>query len=239
MPSGNDQPRRASEPPDTATIDDRNAVVGALAADVAHELNNLLGGILMAAQYAGSMLQHDAAAARVGKALADIEQDALLGGEIVGGLLRYARGDSVPRAACPVDSLVQAAVELARGRCPASTAEIRYRIDPSLPELFVRGAELRYALATVIVDALEAGATRVEVAAATSGGLQITVHDDGEPHAGPIAVPPKARGTRRGATVALRIAHAVIRDHTGTMDVASCAAEGTCVTLSLPLTRGS
>jgi len=91
----------------------------------------------------------------------------------------------------------------------------------------------------VIADALQAGATRVEVAATVAEGLQLTVRDDGKPHAEPVATPPKARGAHRGATVALRIAHAVVRGHTGTMDVASCAAEGTRVTLTLPLTRGS
>jgi signal transduction histidine kinase len=241
MRSADDDFRNASDAPDPpALAGDRRVVVGALAADAAHDLNNLLGGILLAAQYAGSVLGRDDGAAKLRKALADIEHDALLGGEIVGGLLRFACGESVAPAACAIETLVHEAVELARERCPESPAEIAYDFEPSLPDLLARRAELRHALASVIVDALHAGAQHVEVAAAAADGVRLTVRDDGMPHADvPAGAAPKGRSSRRGATLALRLAGAVVRDHSGTMDVASCLTEGACVTLRLPLTSGN
>ena len=73
--------------------DQRLAAVGRLAADVAHEINNPVGGILMAAEYASAALDRDDARVVIEKALIDIQTDARRCGDIVRRLLRSAQED--------------------------------------------------------------------------------------------------------------------------------------------------
>lgn len=216
----------------------RHAAVGALAAEVAHELNNLLGGILMAAQYAGGVLDRDDARALVQRALADIEADALRGGELIGSLLRFARADPAERVACEVAAIVEGAADLALEKGLPGAATIRCDVARSLPPLLAHGAEISQALAGVITDALQAGASGVEVRATRDGErVSITVTDDGERHTPAAAGSPvKARGGP-GGNLALRLAHAAVLDHGGAWDVASFSTGTNCVTIQMPTFR--
>ena len=76
-------------------LGDSGERVRILAARIAHEINNPLGSILMAAQYALASKDDPAAQQILEEALADIESDAKRCSEIVRSVLRFARHDEI------------------------------------------------------------------------------------------------------------------------------------------------
>jgi PAS domain S-box-containing protein len=226
----------------------RLASIGTLAAGIAHEVNNPVGGILMAAQYAGGALDHEDARAIVKKALADIEADAKRCAEIIRGLLRFARGGDRERSPSDLNEIIEAAVDLAHKSLPDHAARVEFERnqDEGLPAVEVDRTELRQALVNLITNGLQSGGSFVAVAVAEdapSESVLITVTDDGagvpEDVIDHLFDPFYTTKRQQGGTgLGLSLAHAIVTDHGGSLDVASSPSEGTTVTLALPLAGG-
>ena len=222
---------------------ERLASIGTLAAGVAHEINNPIGGILMAAQYARTSLDRPDARAVVDKALSDIEADAKRCAAIVRRLRRFANAERGERSKCDVNDVVESALRIALRRVDDMAAETRFQRNDALPRVSMSRPEIEQALVNLINNALESQGTEVRIAATIdepSDSLRITVMDDG------IGIPDDVIDhlfdpfftTKRGAGAAglgLSLAHAIVGDHGGSLDVTSSPERGTTVTVSLPL----
>ncbi|MGD8331789.1 MAG: ATP-binding protein [Acidobacteriota bacterium] len=221
---------------------ERLASIGALADGISHELKNLLGGILMAAQYANTALDRPDARAVVEKALSDIASDARRCSEVVADLLQFVRdggGDRVDQELAPI---VADAIDLAIKSAVDSSAAVRFEPDEALPRVAVDRVEIRQALVSVLSNALHSGSSEVLVRAraGTNDRVLISVTDDGigvpEAELGRVFEPTfPATAPYRG----LSLAHAIVTDHGGAIDVASSSSGGTSVTLTLPLAQGT
>ncbi len=222
---------------------ERLASIGTLSAGVAHEINNPIGGILMAAQYARNSLDRPDARAVIDKALRDIEADAKRCADIVRRLLRFANEKRGERSTCDVNDVVDSALRIATRKVDDMGTETRFQRDDTLPPVSMSRPEIEQALVNLITNALESQATKVRIAAAIDepgNSLRITVKDDG------IGIPddvldhlfdPFFTTKRRtgAAGLGLSLAHAIVGDHGGSLDVASFPDQGTTVTLTLPL----
>jgi len=221
---------------------ERLASIGALADGIAHELKNLLGGILMAAQYAGTALDRPDARAVVEKALADIESDAKRCNEVVAGLLQFARQRGGRRTDEDLAPVVEEAIALATRSTIDSSVRVRFEPDAPRARVAVDRVEIRQALVSVLTNALQSGGSEVLVRTreAGDGTVLISVIDDG------IGVPDAELGHVSDPTSAataphrsLSLAHAIFVDHGGAVDVASSSSGGTSVTLALPLAQAT
>ena len=222
---------------------ERLASIGTLAGGIAHEINNPVGGILMAAQFAGGALGREDGDSIVRKALADIEEDAKRCREIVRGLLRLAREEKAERHECDVNEVIEAAVTQARKN--AADRDVAWRFDPGegFPPLSANRTEVEQALVNLLNNAVEAGSRNITIAASVNDDdrrLRISVRDDG--HGIPDGLVENLFDpfftTRRqsgGTGLGLSLAHAIITNHHGTLDVTSYPPEGTTVTVELPL----
>lgn len=224
----------------------RLASIGTLAAGIAHEVNNPVGGILMAAQYAGGALDREDSRAIVEKALADIEVDAKRCREIIRGLLRFARQGARERSPCDLNEIIEAAVDLAQKSLPGHAARVEFERNDRLPAVEVDRTELRQALVNLITNALQSGGSVVTIGVAEnapSASVSVAVTDDG------VGVPEDVIDhlfdpfytTKRhqgGTGLGLSLAYAIVNDHGGSLDVASSPSRGTTVTLELPLAAG-
>jgi two-component system NtrC family sensor kinase len=225
----------------------RLASIGTLAGGIAHEVKNLLGGILMAAQYAGSVLDREDGHAIVEKALADIETDAKRCDEIVRRLLRLAREEPGTRTDSDLKELIESAIGLARRSVAGPPPEILLETDDGLPPVRINAIEVHQALVNVLVNALRSGASRVRVRASeqtSDARLRVRIEDDGKGlptgDLGNLLDPVEALDDREFEDrLGLSLVHAVVTDHGGSFDVASSPADGTTVTLELPLSPGA
>lgn len=216
---------------------------GLLARGLAHELNNVLGGILMAAQYARSIADRDDARALIDKSLADIEADAQRCSEVVRDLLRFARAERVERRDCDVNELIESAIALARKEAPQHTS-IEFEPDEPAGSLRASATELRQALAGLVAQSARWARSAVTVTTAGPDGdaaFRIVVSNDGEVMSeaaiGEMFKPFGGGETSLvGAAPELSLAHAIASDHGGAIDVASSPTGGPVVTLRLPAT---
>lgn len=221
---------------------ERLASIGVLADGISHELKNLLGGILMAAQYAGTALDRPDAREVVEKALGDIASDARRCSDVVADLLKFARGRDGERVDQELAPIVAEAIDLATKSAVDSFAEVRFEPDEALPLVAVDRVEIRQALVSVLTNALHSGSSEVLVRARTEEDdrVLISVTDDGvgvpETELGRVFEPTfPVTAPHRG----LSLAHAIVTDHGGAVDVASSSSGGTSVTLTLPLAQGT
>ncbi len=222
---------------------ERLASIGTLSAGVAHEINNPIGGILMAAQYARNSLDKPDARAVIDKALRDIEIDAKRCADIVRRLLRFANEKRPDHSTCDINDVVDTALRIATRKVDDMGTTTRFQRDDGLPPVSMSRPDIEHALVNLITNALESQATEILIATTIdepSTSLWITVKDDG------IGIPDDVLDhlcdpfftTKRGtgaAGLGLSLVHAIVGDHRGSLDVTSLPGQGTTVTLKLPL----
>ncbi len=216
----------------------RASSAGTLAGGVAHEFNNLLGGILGCADAA--LAEGPAPAVR--EALAMIEKTARRGVGVTGALLRATRAEP-ERAACDLNGLLEEA--LAEVRPPASI-EVRASVRP-VP-LHADGAMLRQVLVNLVRNAVEAmeGTGQLGLEVREEGdGVVVEISDTGpgiDPAVRDVLFEPfvtTRRGGREGAGLGLFLADRLVAAHGGRIEVAEGRERGTRFLIHLPSARRS
>ncbi len=120
----------------------------------------------------------------------------------------------------------------------AGAARIEVAADPALM-LAADREQLHRALVNLVLNAIQAGARTVTLAAAREGGLaRIAVRDDGaglEPRArAKLFQPFVGSGRKGGAGLGLPIAREIARDHGGELVLVETGPEGTIFEMTLP-----
>lgn len=213
---------------------DRLAVVGEMAASLAHELRNPLAGILMAL----SNLRQDAtdpdARQRLDLVLGELKRvDSLLT-----GLLDQARQRPEEAIACDLSALVGELVTLVRYQTEANVridADVPHGLGCRLPE-----NRLRQALLNLLLNAAqmlpEGGRVRV-AAQVRDGRLRLEVSDDGPGFPDPLlSQGPRAFASARAGGTGLGLASVrrLAQDTGGELKLDNPAGGGGRVTLILP-----
>jgi signal transduction histidine kinase len=191
-------------------------VLGEIAGEAAHELRNALAVVSASA----TMLRSPDPAQREVH-IAKIERNARVAQGVLDALMSLARGDEL------VGEPVAVAEAIAEARRDVS-GSVAYADDVGA-ELKVRGSELLLSrmFRVLYENAIQAGATRVETKASTSGQtIVIDVRDDGpgvdEAYRATLFDPlvtTKAQGTGLGLALARRVARA----HGGDITLAESA----------------
>lgn len=234
---------------------ERGARIGdlaAVAAGLAHEIKNPLGGIKGAAQLLAEELGQNASAGRF-TALITREVDRV--SALLEQLLELTRPPHLRLAPVNVHRVLQE-VLLLEGATASDALAVRCEFDPSLPEVWADEAQLRQVFLNLVKNALEAMGrvgtltitTRMEtdfhVRNLGRGGgkfLWIEIEDTGP------GVPPedceriftpffttKSKGTGLGLAVSQRL----VTQHGGLIRVESEPGRGTRFRISLPVATG-
>uniref|UniRef100_A0A832MKL4 histidine kinase n=1 Tax=Eiseniibacteriota bacterium TaxID=2212470 RepID=A0A832MKL4_UNCEI len=227
---------------------EKMASLGALAASVAHEVNNPLSGILTYARLNRKRIERSEDRSpllrQISEDLELIARESERCGQIVRNLLLFSRapheGELRPVA---VGEVLQRALALVAHRLQLAEVRVETRVEP--PDLTVTGDEgqLEQALVALVVNAQEAmpdgGTLTVTAEALPDGAVRLAVADTGSgiaaadlPHLFEPFFTTKPRG--QGVGLGLSVVYGIVQRHGGTIDVRSEPGRGSVFTIVLP-----
>lgn len=222
----------------------RLSSVGALAASITHEFNNILTTVI---NYAKLGLRHKDAATR-DKAFDKILAAGQRASKITTGMLSYARNRSDRREPCDLALLVEDVLVLVEKDLQMHRVSLLTRLDEH-PYAVVNSSQIQQVLLNLIVNARQAmpagGRLMVSVRAdAESGFGEISVADSGSgipadklPHIFEAFYSTKEADEQGqgGTGLGLSLCRQIIEGHRGRIRVESTVGRGTTFTLKLPL----
>lgn len=214
------------------------ASVGTLAAGIAHEVNNPIGGILLAAELA-LLAGPDREAIR--EALTRIVGYAHRAKGIIHNVLLLARQGASEMVCGHLNPVVARAAAQNDAYAAGLGCRIELALDSELPAIMLNELEIEAAVGNLVRNAVEAHARSVRLTSKLQeDAVVLEVRDDGD------GMPQESQDrlfdpfftTRRGSGgtgLGLSIVHSIVRGHGGTIGVDTASEKGTVFTIRLPL----
>ncbi|MBN1675157.1 MAG: cache domain-containing protein [Kiritimatiellae bacterium] len=229
--------RRAQEEISKA---ERLAMIGRLAAGVAHELNNPLGGILLL----GRLLLKKAPAESLEREnLQRIARDAERCQAIVRGLLDFARRREPKPEPADMATLIEDSLALVENQAIFHNITIERQLQREPAQVLVDAGQIQQVFVNLVMNAAEAmngkGTLRIRSEKSSQGRVNVSFRDTG------CGIPPEdldrlfepfftTKEVGRGTGLGLSISHGIVEAHGGTITVTSRVGEGTTFVVSLP-----
>ncbi len=228
--------------------------IGTLAGGIAHEFNNIIGGMMGYAEVAKDLVTADSAAQNL---LDDILGLGTRASAIVRQMLVYGRTDTVQKAPLQIHLSLKEQMKFLRSIIPANI-EIHTHIDEHAGTVIADAAQMQQIgmnLCTNAVHAMEANGGRLEIAlsavsldeesarsfqhVAPGRYVRLTVSDTGPGIAPEISdriFDPffTTKPTGKGTGLGLSVVDGIVREHGGAIAVESTPGRGASFTVLLP-----
>jgi len=220
----------------------RLAATGTLAAGIAHDINNPLGGMINAVR---ALRRADLPAEKREEYLALIEDGLERVGHTVQKVLQFTPHRVAP-GPCDLAAVARRAVDLARHRAEASGAALVVDLAGGPLPVFGDAYELQQVVLNLLVnaaDAVEATGRkggRIALRGERKGGdVRLLVEDDGvgmgeEQLARAFDLFYTTKGVGEGTGLGLSMVHSIVENHGGRVELRSRRGEGTTAEVVLP-----
>lgn len=221
---------------------ERLAATGKLAFDIAHEVNNPLGGILTYAHLMAEDL------AEIDQSTETMEKIIKLTNRckiIVRGLLDFARQETDSKQSMDLNEVLREMLSLMDGHLIMREIQLEMDLDPRLPMVQGNRSKLEQVFLNMLVNAAEAmeGKGHLELSSWSDqekDEVCVCFKDQGPGMSKEVAdrvfepfFTTKSRG--RGTGLGLAISHGIIKQHHGRMELETAPGQGTCITIHIPL----
>jgi signal transduction histidine kinase len=217
------------------------ALTGLLAARVAHDIRNPLSSLKMQAQLLRPRVTTEDGQSLIAAVLHDVDQVE----SVVRGLLELARPGEVNAAPTQINDVVRDVLEHMRLQLNHSRIAVSTALASPLPPIPLDAQRFKQALLNVITNAVEAmpGGGTLQVTTRLrddNAAVLLTVCDDGagvDPAMLETVFDPFVSSKREGVGLGLVNTKSIVESHGGTVRLAPRESRGTCVSISLPVTR--
>ncbi|MEA3358511.1 MAG: PAS domain S-box protein [Thermodesulfobacteriota bacterium] len=219
---------------------DKLASVGRLAAGVAHEINNPLGGITMYSHLALEDLSEDASAfVNLQKIISQTERCK----KIVKGLLDFSRQHEPEIKSIDVNDIIDEILSLVETQSLFQNIEVNKLLDENIPSIMGDQSQLQQVFMNLALNAAEAmedgGKLTVESSFIGDNSVEIKFTDTGygisPEDMGKIFEPFfTTKSEKSGTGLGLAVSHGIITKHQGTISVESNGKDGTTFKIKLP-----
>jgi two-component system NtrC family sensor kinase len=223
---------------------DRLAMIGQLAAGVAHEINNPLGSILL---FSRLTVQQVPATGRARENLDRIEKETKRCHAIVKSLLDFARERKPLVESVDVNLLLDETLKLFEGQFLFQNIHVVKGYGLNLASIPADQSQLQQVFMNIILNAVDAmkGKGRLGIATAENaaeGTIEIAISDTG------AGIAPEnlervfdpfftTKGVGHGTGLGLSVSYGIVQSHNGDIAVASVPGSGATFTISLPIAK--
>lgn len=223
---------------------DRLAMIGQLAAGVAHEINNPLASILLFSRLVAQQVPVDG---RAKENLDRIEKETKRCHSIVQSLLDFSRQREPSVESVNVNTLMDSTLQLFTGQHAFHNIEVVKKYAADLNTIQADPSQLQQVFMNVILNAADAmkkkGRLTIEtVNSVEDDSIEVRITDTG------CGIPPEninrifdpfftTKGVGHGTGLGLSISYGIIQRHNGDISVSSSPGAGSTFTITLPCTR--
>jgi two-component system, NtrC family, sensor kinase len=221
---------------------ERLALIGQLSANVAHELNNPLQGIVT---YSHLLLEAENCNEDAKTNLQKIVVQANRCRDIIRGLLDFSRHKNPDKTSCNVNSLLQGCISLVEKQAIFLNIKVVLNLEDNLPMVILDPSQVERVFLNLIINAAEAMDGNGTLTLTTKYGrkekaIEIKVQDTGhgisKENISKVFDPFfTTKETGHGVGLGLAISYGIVKEHNGDISVESELEKGTTFTMSFPL----
>jgi two-component system NtrC family sensor kinase len=225
---------------------ERLALVGQLAANVAHELNNPLQGIVTYSHLMLEKLPDDGESEKIASSIQRIVTQANRCRDIIRGLLDFSRQRKPDATICSINSILQECLTLVENQATFQNIKFIENYEQELPMIIVDPSQMQQVFLNMIINAAEAMEDGGELTIQTSllsanDFIAIEISDTG------YGIPDEyfnklfdpfftTKEVGHGTGLGLAISYGIVKEHNGRIEVESTVGEGSTFTIHLPIT---
>lgn len=223
-------------------ISEKLASIGQLAAGVAHQLNNPLGGVLL---YAHLLMEELKAEDPMAEKVSVITKEADRCREIVRGLLDFARQNKPRDILSDINKIIDDVLEYIEKEQKFHKIKVIKELQSDIPLIRIDPTQIMQVFENIVNNAVEAmsGKGRLTITSRiTPDGknVEVSFADTG------CGIPPEnmsklfspfftTKELGKGTGLGLAVAYGIVKTHRGSIDVKSNVGEGTTLFIKLPL----
>ena len=223
---------------------ERLALIGQLAANVAHELNNPLQGIVTYSHLLLEKMPNDGSE-KTASSIHRIVTQANRCRDIIRGLLDFSRQRKPDTTVCNINAVIQECVTFVENQASFQNIEFVELLETDMPKTVVDPSQMQQVFLNMIINAAEAmedgGTLTLETRSnLTKNSIEIRFTDTGsgipEEHFAKLFDPFfTTKEVGHGTGLGLAISYGIVKEHKGMIDVKSTVGEGTTFIIRLPI----